>query len=71
MRCLRKIKEQNDRIADDNDDDSAIDVAPTRIEMHCDNLGNSTFLHLKGHCIEFKYYADGIHSGLTPPGNNS
>ena len=21
---------------------------------------------LKGHCIEFKYYADGIHSGLTP-----
>ena len=28
-------------------------------------------IHLKGHCIEFKYYADGIHSGLTPPGNNS
>ena len=26
---------------------------------------------LKGHCIEFKYYADVIHSGLTPPGNNS
>ena len=25
-------------------------------------------LELKGHCIEFKYYADGIHSGLTPPG---
>ena len=24
--------------------------------------------HLKGHSIEFKYYADGIHSGLTPPG---
>ena len=23
---------------------------------------------LKGHCIEFKYYADGIHSGLTLPG---
>ena len=23
---------------------------------------------LKGHCIEFKYYADGIYSGLTPPG---
>ena len=23
---------------------------------------------LKGHYIEFKYYADGIHSGLTPPG---
>ena len=23
---------------------------------------------LKGHCIEFKYYADGIHSGLTSPG---
>ena len=29
------------------------------------------YLLLKGHCIEFKYYADGIHSGLTPPGNNS
>ena len=25
---------------------------------------------LKRGCIEFKYYADGIHSGLTPPGNN-
>ena len=24
--------------------------------------------NLKGHCIEFKYYADGIHSSLTPPG---
>ena len=24
--------------------------------------------HLKGHCIKFKYYADGIHSGLTPSG---
>ena len=23
---------------------------------------------LKAHCIKFKYYADGIHSGLTPPG---
>ena len=29
------------------------------------------FHYLKGHCIEFKYYADGIHSGLTPPCNNS
>ena len=29
------------------------------------------FHELKGHCIEFKYYADGIHSVLTPPGNNS
>ena len=26
------------------------------------------FKILKGHCIEFKYYADGIHTGLTPPG---
>ena len=26
---------------------------------------------LKRGCIEFRYYADGIHSGLTPPGNNS
>ena len=23
---------------------------------------------LKRGCIEFKYYADAIHSGLTPPG---
>ena len=34
-------------------------------------LWNSLSTNLKGHCIEFKYYADGIHSGLTPPGNNS
>ena len=26
---------------------------------------------LKRGCIEFKYSADGIHSGLTPPGNNT
>ena len=26
------------------------------------------FVELKGHCIEFKYYADGIHSDLTPLG---
>ena len=25
-------------------------------------------VELKEHCIEFKYYADDIHSGLTPPG---
>ena len=25
-------------------------------------------LLLKGHCIAFKYYADGIKFGLTPPG---
>ena len=30
--------------------------------------GTDTCNNLKGHCIEFKYYADGIHSGLTPPG---
>ena len=29
--------------------------------------GNVWVGHLKGHCIEFKYYADGIHSGLTYP----
>ena len=28
----------------------------------------SLTFYLKGHCIEFKYYADGLHSGLTPPG---
>ena len=30
--------------------------------------GIDALLGLKGHCIEFKYYADGIHTGLTPPG---
>ena len=39
-----------------------------------DNAGNKITQgilmaeELKGHCIEFKYYADGIHSGLTPTG---
>ena len=41
----------------------------------CDVDILSTFLmigyDLKGHCIEFKYYADGRHSGLTPHVNNS
>ena len=32
------------------------------------NVVFAVLLSLKGHCIEFKYYADGIHSGLTPPG---
>ena len=36
-------------------------------------MSDNTFLcemqwQLKGHCTEFKYYADGIQSGLTPPG---
>ena len=29
---------------------------------------DATIFVLNGHCIEFKYYADGIHSGLTSPG---
>ena len=34
-----------------------------------DNVIDKIRTHnLKGHCIEFKYYADGIQSGLTPPG---
>ena len=32
------------------------------------SLSKSLQVYLKGHCIELKYYADGIHSGLTPPG---
>ena len=28
------------------------------------------YKQLQGHCIEFKYYADGIHSGLTRRVNN-
>ena len=39
---------------------SDICVQITMTPFYCSNL--------KGHCIEFKYYADGIHSGLTPPG---
>ena len=31
-------------------------------------IGITVSNDLKGHCIEFKYYADGIHAGLTPPG---
>ena len=31
-------------------------------------LGITIANDLKGHCIEFKYYADGIHSSLNPPG---
>ena len=44
------------------------------IMLHQDSVFNKNeTLHnivhsLKGQCIEFKYYADGIHSGLTPPG---
>ena len=44
----------------------------TQTDGHNDNysIENNTklFNKLKGHCIEFKYYADGIHAGLTPPG---
>ena len=36
--------------------------------LQCFDFGCCDFSRLKGHCIEFKYYADGIHSGLTPPG---
>ena len=34
----------------------------------CRRWAGSELALLKGHCIEFKYYADGIHSDLTPPG---
>ena len=44
MGYLRKIKEHNDRLADDDDDDdSAVAGAPTRIEKPRDR-GTSTFL---------------------------
>ena len=39
----------------------------TQIITRCD-IACGKRCRLKGHCIEFKYYADGIHSGLTPPG---
>ena len=34
-------------------------------------ISKTSMERLKRHCIEFKYYADGKQSGLTPPGNNS
>ena len=37
-----------------------LDWMNSSVKLECETL--------KGHCIEFKYYADGIHSGLTPPG---
>ena len=36
-------------------------------QIKVDFVRCSSASSLKGHCIEFKYYADGIHSGLTPP----
>ena len=32
------------------------------------NIILSVYSVIKRGCIEFKYYADAIHSGLTPPG---
>ena len=43
----------------------------SRTALSCRLSAELGSLQLKGHCIEFKYYADGKHSGLTPPGNNS
>ena len=40
----------------------------TRCVKKCLRRLGRPFSSLKGHCIEFKYYADGIHSGVTPPG---
>ena len=53
---------------------SFLRVQPTVIFSSLVSLSSSsalTSLPLKRGCIEFKYYADGIDSGLTPPGNNS
>ena len=38
-----------------------------RVDRQHGYINESAFVSLKGHCIEFKYYADGIHSGLTYP----
>ena len=54
------------------------ELQPQRLQM-CENnwvreiarvtrADGRRMVELKGHCIEFKYYADGIHSDLTPPG---
>ena len=46
-----------------------IKIDTTMQLLNADNRsGGSTTGNLNGHCIEFKHYADGIHSGLTPPG---
>ena len=47
---------------------SAIIPAPGQNLSQTSNLQFQVSFRLKRHCIEFKYYADGIHSGLTPPG---
>ena len=40
------------------------------IAIHCENssLTYAYWKQLKRGYIEFKYYADAIHSGITPPG---
>ena len=38
------------------------------VSEHYPIFHNGGLSNLKGLCIEFKYYADGIHSGFTPPG---
>ena len=40
----------------------------TKIERKSINYNKIRFFLLERGYIEFKYYADAIHSGLTPPG---
>ena len=39
-----------------------------KINTDVDQISYKNPRSLKGHCIKFKYYADGIHTGLTPAG---
>ena len=48
--------------------DSGADCCVLPRDEYVRVTGDESLAMLKGHCIEFKYYADGIHSGLTPPG---
>ena len=47
---------------------SPLPVAHVNITASFFKLDTNLKIDLRGHCIEFKYYAGGIHSGLTPPG---
>ena len=60
--CVKQIESQTVFVCETNRK-SNITVQCSRVKQ----LESQTLM-LKGHCIEIKYYADGIHSGLTPPG---
>ena len=49
------------------EEDEVFDTGVWRVSYWGPSWKRRILPQLKGHCIEFRYYADGIHSGLTPP----